>query len=72
MTAGNQAALQMLITTYDEVFLDTPQNIKLLLEEIYEGIQISEEEITNFLNTIDYESWRTRRDKTCTKDSLPL
>lgn len=61
MTVGNLAALQMLLATYDEIFLDSPAAIKSLLEDIYEGIIISEEDIEQFLISVDYGKWRTLR-----------
>lgn len=72
MSPGNLVALQMLVATYDDVFLNTPSEIKQLLEEIYEGIEITEEEISNFLTDIDYEFRSVRKEKAKQRDGYPL
>jgi hypothetical protein len=46
-------ALEMLIATYDSIFLDTPAEIKKLLEDIYDGIEVTEQQIEEYLSEKD-------------------
>ncbi len=56
MTADTVLALEMLVATHDSIFLETPAQIKQLMEDVYEGIEITEEEIEEYLSSKDEDS----------------
>jgi hypothetical protein len=52
-------ALEMLIVTHDSIFFESPSDVKKLMEDVYEGIIITEDQIEQYLSDKDEDYFLT-------------
>ena len=52
-------ALEMLIATHDSIFFETPSEVKKLMEDVYDGIIITEDQIEQYLSEKDEDYFLT-------------
>lgn len=59
MNSDAVLALEMLVATHDSIFFETPSEVKKLMEDVYEGIEITEEQIEQYLSEKDEDYFLT-------------